>query len=186
MADLRLDIAVIPTYNSLTLGISDLSIYPQSLTILSPSIEITVPSFDKVVLPFTPKTFNIFDSVSLGITDPGVQSPLPDGVYSLKYTIAPAYKNFVTKTILRINNLQEKFDRAFLQLDMMECDRAIKTQQTVDLNSIYIFIQGAVAAANNCAVEESNKLYRQADKMLTNFMKNACQCSGTNYVTNFY
>jgi ribosome-associated translation inhibitor RaiA len=112
--------------------------------------------------------------------------PLPDGVYNLKYTIAPAYKNYVEKSIMRVEKLQEKFDDAFMKLDMMECDRAIKTQQKVDLNTIYFFIQGAIAAANNCAITEANKLYVQADKMLTNFIKNGCQCSGTNYVTNFY
>ncbi len=93
--------------------------------------------------------------------------------------------NFVEKTIIRVEQLQEKFDEAFMKLDMMECDRAIKTQQKVDLNTIYFFIQGAIAAANNCAVAESNKLYNQANMMLNNFIKNNCGCSGTNYVLNF-
>ena len=73
-----------------------------------------------------------------------------------------------------------------MKLDMMECDRAIKTQSKVDLNSIYFFIQGSIAAANNCAVIEANKLYRQADNMLNNFIKTNCGCSGNNYQTNFY
>jgi hypothetical protein len=68
----------------------------------------------------------------------------------------------------------------------MECDLAISTQQKVELNSIYFFIQGAIAAANNCAVATANKLYNQATKMLNNFSKNGCNCSGNNYVTNFY
>jgi hypothetical protein len=73
-----------------------------------------------------------------------------------------------------------------MTLDMMECDLAIKTQQTVNLTSINFFIQGAIAAANNCAVDQSTKLYNQASRMLINFMKNGCQCSGNNYLTNFY
>jgi hypothetical protein len=187
MADLKLDIAVIPTYSSKTLGIADTSTYPSSLSISAPSIEFNVPSFGKVVLPFNPNSFNLFNSTSLGITQVGdTELPLPDGVYYIKYTITPAYKNFVEKTIMRVDALQEKFDNAFMKLDMMECDRAIKTQQKVQLNSIYFFIQGAIAAANNCAVDESNKLYNQANKMLDNFIRNGCQCSGTNYVTNFY
>jgi hypothetical protein len=185
MSNLRLDILVVPSYNSKTLGIADASNYPTTPT--SPSIEITVPSFGTVILPFTPNDFNIFNSTSLGITSVGDPLlPLPDGVYNLKYTIAPAYKNYVEKSIMRVEKLQEKFDDAFMKLDMMECDRAIKTQQKVDLNTIYFFIQGAIAAANNCAITEANKLYVQADRMLTNFIKNGCQCSGTNYVTNFY
>jgi hypothetical protein len=104
----------------------------------------------------------------------------------LKYTIAPAYENYVNKTIIRVDQLQEKFDNAFMKLDMMECDQAIKTQSKVDLNSIYFFIQGAIAAANNCAVDTANKLYAQANKMLNNFVKSNCGCSGNNYVNNFY
>lgn len=187
MADLRLDIAIIPTYNSYTIGVADASKYPSSFVILSPSIEFEIPSFEKVVLPFNAKAYNYFDSTDLGITAEGSEtSPLPDGIYKVKYTITPAYKNNVEKTFIRVNNLQERFDAAFMQMDMMECDRAIKMQQKVELNSIYFFIQGAIAAANNCAEIEAMKLYDQASKLLNNFMKNGCECSGTNYVTNFY
>ena len=87
---------------------------------------------------------------------------------------------------MRIDQIQEKFDSAFMKLDMMECDSAIRTQSKVELNSIYFFIQGAIAAANNCAEVEANKLYTQADKMLNNFIKNNCGCSGNNYQINFY
>ena len=44
----------------------------------------------------------------------------------------------------------------------------------------------AIAAANNCANQRATTLYNQAKKMLDNFMRNGCQCSGNNYVTNFY
>ena len=111
--------------------------------------------------------------------------PLPDGVYFLRYSVAPAYENFVDKSIIRVERLQEKFDEAFMKLDMMECDRAIKTQAKVDLNTIYFFIQGAIAAANNCAIDEANKLYTQANRMLDNFIRTNCGCSGNNYLINF-
>lgn len=187
MADLKLDILVIPTYNTLTLGIADASTYPVAPPVQSPTIEIDVPSFGIVTLPFNTNDFNIFNSTSLGIT--GIDDsllPIPDGVYKLKYSVAPAYQNYVEKSIMRVDKLQEKFDESFMKLDMMECDKAIKTQAKVDLNTIYFFIQGAIAAANNCAVDTANKLYNQADKMLTYFNNNKCGCSGINFVTNFY
>lgn len=187
MSDLKLNILVLPTYNTQTLGVADVSIYPPAPPISSPTMEITVPGFGKVTLPFVPNDFNIFNSTSLGITSVGDEFlPLPDGVYTLRYSVTPSYLNYVERTIIRVDQLQEKFDEAFMKLDMMECDRAIKTQAKVDLNTIYFFIQGAIAAANNCAVAEANKLYNQAQKMLNNFVKNNCGCSGNNYVTNFY
>ena len=188
MPDLKLDILVIPTYNTLTLGIADASTYPTDPpNVTSPTIEITMPGFVPVSLPFVVNDFNVFNSASLGLSvvgDPLL--PLPDGVYTLTYSVAPSYANFVTKTIIRVEQLQEKFDSAFMKLDMMECDLAIKTQSKVQLNSIYYLIQGAIAAANNCAVDTANKLYIQASKMLNNFIKSNCGCSGNNYVNNFY
>ena len=188
MADLKLDILVIPTYNTKTLGIADASVYPTDPPIVAgPTIEITVPGFTMISLPFIVNSFTVYTSSTLGITsvdDPTL--PLPDGVYFLKYSVAPAYINFVEKSILRVDRLQEKFDQAFMKLDMMECDKAIKMQSKVDLNTIYFFVQGAIAAANNCAIDESNKLYQQANKMLDYFMNNNCGCSGNNYVINYH
>jgi hypothetical protein len=184
---MTLDILVIPTYNTLTLGVADASIYDTDPPVVtSPTIEITMPGFAPVSLPFNVNDFNIFNSASLGLSivgDPLI--PIPDGIYTLTYSVAPAYENFVTKTIIRVEQLQEKFDNAFMKLDMMECDLAIKTQAKVDLNSIYYMIQGSIAAANNCAVDTSNKLYVQANKMLNNFIKTNCGCSGNNYIINF-
>lgn len=179
-----LDILVINTYVVETLGIADTSTYDGSP--VSPTLSVTVPGFDTVLVPFTPNDFNVYTSITLGITPIGSSAqPLPDGVYYLTYTIDPPETNFVNKTIMRVDQIQEKFDNAFMKLDMMECDLSIKQQSKVELNSIYYFIQGSIAAANNCAVDTANKLYAQANKMLNNFIRNNCGCSGTNYITNF-
>lgn len=185
MADLNLNILVVPTYNINTFAIMDASTYPDDPPLVSgATIDIEVPGFDTVSLPFYVGELNIFTSTSLGITEVGVSEPIPDGIYHLKYSIAPATTNYVEKTIIRVDKLQEKFDSAFMKLDMMECDAAIKTQSKVTLNTIYFFIQGAIAAANNCAETEANKLYIQASNMLDKFINNNCGCSGTNYKIN--
>jgi hypothetical protein len=187
MADLKLDILVIPTYSTLTLGVMDISTYPTDPpNVTSPSIAITVPGFGTTILPFDVGVFNVYNTANLGITQVGNEQPLPDGIYKLKYSVAPTYLNFVERTIMRTEKIQEKFDRAFLTLDLMECDRAIKTQSTVTLNTINFFIQGSIAAGNNCAEYEANKLYIQADNMLNTFLKSNCGCSGNNYQINFY
>jgi len=187
MPTLKLDIVVIPTYSTLTLGIADASIYPTDPpNVSSTTIAITIPGFAIKSLDFTPNSFTVYTSSTLGLTQVGTPDlPLPDGVYFLRYSVAPAYENFVDKSIIRVERLQEKFDEAFMKLDMMECDRAIKTQAKVDLNTIYFFIQGAIAAANNCAIDEANKLYTQANRMLDNFIRTNCGCSGNNYLINF-
>jgi len=182
MADLKLDILIIPTYNTTTLGIIDASTYPNDPPIVtSPTIEIDIPALGIIYLPFVVDEYNMFNSVTLGITEAGDFQDLPDGVYQFKYTITPAYINYVDKSFMRVDKLQEKFDNAFMKLDIMECDQAIKKQAKVELNTIYFYIQGSIAAANNCALDKASKLYIKADGMLDNFISNNCGCSGNNY-----
>lgn len=176
MANLRLDILVVPTFNINTLNVLDASVYPNGFSIVNPTIEITPPGFNTVVIEFNTNTFNIFTTSNLGITDEDTIQPLPDGIYQLKYSVTPAYDNFVEKTIMRVDKLQEKFDAAFMKLDMMECDFKLKRQSKIDLTTIYFFIQGAIAAANNCAIVDANKLYKKADNLLNIFNKNNCNC----------
>jgi hypothetical protein len=185
MANLQLNILVVPTYSTLTLAVVDASIYPSTPPISSPTIEINIPGFNTKIIPFVPNTVNVFTSATLGITEEECTQPIPDGLYRFKYSVAPAYQNYVEKSILRVEKLQEKFDSAFLQLDMMECDMALKKQSSVTLNTINFFIQGAISAANNCAENESTTLYNKADSMLNNFLRTNCGCSGNNYQINF-
>ena len=187
-ANLQLDIIVPPSYSTLLLAVTDASVYPDSPPIVSaPTIEIEIPNFGKKILPFVPLQTNIFGSDTLGITEAGCKQSLPDGIYKIKYSIAPAYLNYVEKTIMRIDKLQEKFDNAFLKLDMMECDSALRTQSSVNLNTINFFIQGALASANNCSEQDALKLYAKASNMLDQFLKTNCGCSGNgnNYIINF-
>ena len=183
MAALSLDIIIIPTYNTYTLAVVDNSVYPTNPpSVTSPTIQIEIPGFNTVTTTFNVAETNVFNSTDLGLTTAGNELPIPDGIYGIKYSVAPHY---VEKSIMRVDQLQEKYDEAFMQLDMMECDRAIKTQSKIDLLSVYFFIQGSIAAANNCANTNSARLYAQASKMLDTIINNDCGCTGTNYLINF-
>lgn len=171
-----------PTYDKMTLGLTDTSSYdavPASAT-----VEITPPGFDAVTLSLTPEGLGVFQSSDLGIITLGeTEVALPDGVYIVTFT--PLGEDPIIIYFMRIEYLQEKFDAAFMKLDIMECDRALKKQAKVDLNTIYFFMQGAISSANNCAITESNTLYATASRLLTSFIKNNCGCSGTNFLINF-
>ncbi len=59
---MTLDILVIPTYNTLTLGVADASTYDTDPPVVSsPTIEITMPGFAPVSLPFNVNDFNILN-----------------------------------------------------------------------------------------------------------------------------
>lgn len=177
-SNITLDILLVETYSPYALSIADFSTYPPSYTPVSPTLQVTAPGFETATLTFTPKAINTYKAEDLGITLGYSNIALVDGIYHLKYTINPATQYFVEKTFLRTYLIQEKFDSAFMKMDMMECDDVIKKQQKVELDTIYYFIQGAIAAANRCAEKEAIKMYRQADKMLTQFITNKCRCNG--------
>src|SRR5690606_10047797 len=102
----------------------------------SPTLEITIPGFGEISIAFVPDDFNVITSGILELTEADEDIiPIPDGVYTIKYSITPAYENYVTKNIMRVEQLQEKFDEAFMTLDMMECDGAIKKQSKVELST---------------------------------------------------
>jgi alanine-alpha-ketoisovalerate/valine-pyruvate aminotransferase len=67
----------------------------------------------------------------------------------------------------------------------MECDRAIKEQSFVTLNTIYLFIQGAIAAANNCATIEAKQLIQTSEHCIRSFHKKRLWLTGTNRLINF-
>ncbi len=186
MAVLKLKIVVLPTHDVETICITDASTYPTEPPVVTNPILLAVPpGFPAVSILFNVQGNNILTSDELGITAIGIQDPLPDGIYQFSYSIAPSITNFVDITFMRVDRLQEKFDKVFMSLDFMVCDDAIKKQASVNLNTIYLLIQGAIAAGNECAITEANKLYDKASAMLDSMLKKNCGCSGNNYIINY-
>ncbi len=191
MLEYNLDLVTGCNNNLKYLIITDASYYPNDPAIVyDPTVTITPPGFDPVVLPFVINETNVFGSDDLGITEEGCRQNIPDGIYCIEYIIAidkklPPTTVTIEKTILHTAQLEEKFNNAFLKLDLIQCDGEIAKQTSVNLNTINFFIQGAIAAANNCANKEAIRLYNQAEKMLNHLDKCGCGCSGTNYLINF-
>lgn len=178
MASLKLDLMMLDTHNPKLLGIVDISTYPAGFNIVSPSLEVRVSGFSSKVLGFTPNSLNIYNSNDLGLTcDLDCTLPLPDGVVYVKYSIYPAHDRFVEKTFFRTDQIQEKFDAAFMSLDIAECDNVIKAAQKKALDEVYYYIQMSIAAANKGSLQLALNLYQKADKLLTKFLDKSC-CNG--------
>jgi len=169
----KLDLLSIDTHSVYTLGIADISTYPTTFNIVSPTIQITPASLSTVTLPFSAEGINIFNSIHLGLSCDGLVG-LPDGIYRFTYSVNPAYKYSIDKTIMRVDNIQERFDQAFMKLDFLQCDTDIREEQRRSLNDIYLIIQASVAAGNRCATKLATDLLNRANKMLTRFNKNYC------------
>lgn len=167
-----LDVTYIETHNSTTLCIADISYYPTGFSIITPVIQITAPSFVTKTITFTAKTMAIYNSNDLGITcgDSCDPIPLPDGIYHINYSVYPGFQWYVNKSFIRVNHLYEKLDKTYLKLDFMQCDEQIKREDKVLLDTIETYLNGAIAAGNNCLEKKAMQLYRKAEWMLKEFL----------------
>lgn len=174
MATAKLDFIQLPVYNTTTLILGDVSVYETGFNIVSPTRQITPPGFPMKSIAYVPSTVEIYDSSTLGITCATIDCPkstLPDGIWTIKQTVNPANVYFAERSFLKVDKLYEKFDNAYLKLDILECDGVLKSQQERDLNTIEFYIQGAIAAANKCATKRAMELYRKASALLDKFIK---------------
>ena len=80
---MTLDFLVINTYTTQTLGIADISVYDTDPpNVSAPTMQITVPGFTTPVsIPFNVNSFNVYNSIILGLSPFPAVTPLPDGIY---------------------------------------------------------------------------------------------------------
>lgn len=178
-----LDLNIVSTHNTKTLGVADISVYEPNQVISAATLEVTPPGFKKVALTFTPNTVNVINSNNLNITDTvNVDElvTLPDGIWLLKYSIQPSLTNFVQKKFLRIDNIQSKYYKILLSIDLdlcpdNDCLPTInhKDEQFIRLREIRLMIDGAISAVNNGEDLLAMNMYKRANSMLDRF--NICK-----------
>lgn len=169
----QLNLELLETHSLYSMAIMDSSNYPVGFSPMSPSIQIFPPGNDSVTLDFTPNSIQLYKSDTLGITCEWCDlSPLPDGIYKLKYSLYPSYKYYVEKSFVRVDNLQAKLDKAYILLDFTQCDEAISREDRLFLDTIQTFIEGAIAAGNKCVEATFKSLYKKATTMLDNYINN--------------
>lgn len=172
-----LDFTIVDMHNTKSLGVADTSFYPQNFNVINPTFEITPPSFIKATVVYTVGNLNIFNSNSLNITcvdDASLLTDLPDGIWTIRQSIAPAYQHNIERTFIRTTAIQQRLGKAFLKTDITQCDQDMKGSQMKIIDQIYYYIQASVAAANQCNNILAMNLYRAANTMLDNFLADRC------------
>lgn len=170
----KLSITILPSFDDRLLTVADISEYPTDFSIVNPTYEITPPSFPKINQTALAKGVNVLDSKSLNLSTERIS--LPDGIWKIKYSINPASQYYITKTFFRTEQIYADFDRCFLKLDMMQCDALLRREEMLTLNHIEFYIQGAIAAANNCAEKLATELYNEALEMIEDFLNKSKCC----------
>jgi len=176
-----LDIDIIDTHNFKTLGILDTSVYNPDIDIADTRIEILPPGFKLFAKPhFVEKALNVFNSNNVGITRASCQEDLidlPDGLWTIRYSICPNDKTLIEKVFIRVDKLLCKFNQAFLTLDLSTCNNDVDKYKMNFLEKIDLFIQGSIAATNNKNFKLANDLYKKASNLLDEYNKLGGNCT---------
>jgi len=167
---LNLDINVLPTCTLKSIAIADDSEYGTT-RIQNQSLEITPPNQSKINVSFAPKQVNVYKSTSLGLSCEDFEI-LPDGLWTLKYSIFPNTNNFIEKSFFRTELLKCKFGKFLLSLHLDNID--CKKPNFKDVTTLITLIEGITAAGNNCNFDLAYNLYKKANNILDN--KKGCEC----------
>lgn len=162
------------TFDSTSFAIGDASIY--QFAPANVSFEVTPPlPYSKINVPFTPRVKNIFYSYNIGVCDDSCAVDLPDGPYTVKYSVEPNSINTTTRSWYRITKIKAKYERIFLAVDIMcPCNGHTKNKLKNELRDIEIIIEGCLAAANNEDLATAEALYNKANSLLDNIKP--CDC----------
>lgn len=164
-----LDLNMLPSLTLKKMVFIDTSDYGDNKVTVT-NLEITPPGFNKVNVPFTKDSVNVYDSISFN-TSCSTFNVLPDGVYKVKYSL-PEYGEFIERSFLRTALLECKFGKVLLSFHL-EDDCFDKTSLT-KINEIRSMIEAAISAANNCDNSLAMKLYNKASKLLDRIKKCSC------------
>ena len=167
-----LDFTILDSHNPKLLAVADVSKFPTGFLPVNATIEITPPSFPTSLHVHSFNNLAMFSTNTLNITCVEDYSQLPDladGLWNIKITVAPSHKYFVEKSFFRVDSLVHKWQKALISTDIKECDQSVKKQDKLALDDINFFIQGAVAAANECDYNRATQLYDLANTLLKSF-----------------
>jgi len=183
---LELALSLIETYSVSTIGFADITDFGTHNP-TNAAFEITAPGFNKINVTFTPKSVNIYNASHLSV-DCDHTTALPDGVYTIKYSIFPNSTNFIERNFMRTSLIDCKIERAFLGIDSTlvynskhsyihpstrsSCMNDMNKKQI--LRTIRLLVESSIAAANQCDVVGAMDMYRKADSMLNEL--SSCHC----------
>ena len=182
MSQHLLQLDVPDTRNGCILKILDSSVYSTVSTPTCPDLQVQVPGFTRAVdIPNTQPGF-IFNltacDLALQTADCGTTYwDLPDGIYIIKYSVAPNQYVYVEYNHLRITKALNIINAILCDLDVAACDPPEKVKAKYkELDFIYWTLLAAKAKVETCHNPQAGmNLYNYAIKLLDKL--NCCKTS---------
>lgn len=143
------------TLNTQILRVTDTSVYSDELAVACPTLQVLTPgAAEEVTLDFNTNAENIFTActLQLQLTDcDTVLTDLPDGAYTLRYSVAPNDKVFVEYVHLRMTKALKLYYEILCNINLSGCE-PLKEQKD-KLNTLRLYktmLDGAKAKVEYC------------------------------------
>lgn len=162
--------------------IMDASVYAPGLDVDCPRLDITLPGFSVPVyytdnMSTQPWSLTL-NAVDLGLTPPNTPNPvaLPDGLYTIRYSVSPNDKVYVTYYHLRVTKLLNEYYQEICKVQLTPCEPSPEQHEKMhDLRYIKMYIDGAKAKAEYChAPHDAVEMYKYAQKLLKKYKTGCC------------
>ena len=177
MANHILSLEVPTVMSPCVLTIMDTSIYDDLIPVNCETLNITVPGFSySVQLDMNASAGGSAFIDNITACDLGIQSTncgiscadLPDGIYIIKYSVAPNEIVFVEYNHLRITKALIKYNEILCNVDIAACDPPARIKQKLqELRLIRMYLDAAKAKVEYCLEPDKGMtLYNYALKLL--------------------
>lgn len=173
------------TMNKCILRVVDTSVYNPDRDPDCLLLQITLPGFKRPV-EITEPTIEAGFIVNLTACDLGVQTTgcgttyadLPDGIYIIKYSVAPNQLVYVEYNHLRITCALHKIQKIYCDLDIAACDPPAETKAKLnEVRLIQQYLNAAKAMVEFCHnPRKGMELYNYALKLLNKCSSSCSSC----------
>lgn len=181
MAKHTLSLEVPDTLNECIICVMDTSVYADKVPVDCPYLDILPPGFTCAVrLDVSPD----FCKLNLTACDLELQTSdcgnvfdvLVDGVYVIRYSVAPNEYVFAEYNHLRITNAMKKFNEVLCALDVANCDPLPEVKEKLkELRLIEMLLKAAKAKVEFCHTPgQGMDLYEYAVKRLDKLACTVC------------
>lgn len=169
------------TLNVNIMRVVDTSVYSEILNTACGKLQILVPGYtEAVTLNLTPGYDLIISACTLGIQSSDCntkQVPLPDGVYTIRYSVAPNDKVFVEYNYLRIAKAMSTYYSLLCDINLSGCEPLAPEKERLNkLRLLRTMLDGAKAKVEYCHKTDQgmaiyNYVVTQLDKLACKYCK---------------
>jgi hypothetical protein len=176
----RLALDIPDTACDTILRIWDASLYGEGLEIDCQRLDIFLPGFT-IPVYYTDLTEGFIKNITasdLQLQHPQAEVPviLPDGLYTIRYSVSPNIEVFVEYYHLRTTTLMNTYYQEICKVQLEACEPDAEQHQKLhDLRYIKMYIDAAKAKAEYChAPSEGVEMLAYAERLLRKYLTGCC------------